>query len=50
MNWFAAVALSVGMIIGTLIAVKLGITKGEKIVRVVLGISLLIIAGRLLIL
>ncbi|MEE9444254.1 MAG: sulfite exporter TauE/SafE family protein [Cocleimonas sp.] len=47
-NWFAAVALSVGMIIGTLIAVKLAITKGEKIVRMVLGVSLLIIAGKLL--
>ena len=47
-NWFAAVALSVGMVIGTLIAVKLAITKGEKLVRIVLGISLLIIGGKLL--
>jgi len=46
-NWFAAVALSVGMITGTLIAVKLAIKKGEKLVRIVLGVSLLIIAGKL---
>ena len=49
-NWFAAIALSLGMIVGTLIAVKMSIKKGEKFVRVVLGISLLIIAGKLFLL
>ena len=49
-NWFAAIALSLGMIAGTLIAVKMSIKKGEKLVRIVLGISLLIIAGKLFLL
>lgn len=46
-NWFAAIALSIGMVLGTFIAVKVALQKGEKIVRVVLGISLLIIAVKL---
>lgn len=46
-NWFAAVALSVGMMLGTWIAVKMSLKKGEKLVRIVLGVSLLIIAGKL---
>jgi len=49
-NWFAAVTLSIGMIIGTWIAVKISLKKGEKLVRIVLGVSLLIIAGRLFLL
>jgi len=49
-NWFAAVALSIGMIAGTLLAVKLAITKGEKVVRLVLAISLLIISAKLFLL
>ena len=46
-DWFAAVALSVGMVFGTWVAVKMAIEKGEKLVRLVLAISLLIIAGKL---
>ncbi|MCF6189310.1 MAG: sulfite exporter TauE/SafE family protein [Cocleimonas sp.] len=46
-DWFAAVALSVGMVFGTWVAVKMAIEKGEKLVRIVLGVSLLIIAGKL---
>jgi len=49
-NWFAAIALSLGMIAGTLLAVKLAITKGEKIVRLVLAVSLLIISVKLFLL
>lgn len=49
-DWFAAIALSIGMMLGTLIAVKMSLKKGEKLVRIVLGISLLIIAGKLFLL
>ncbi len=47
MSWFAAVALSVGMMIGTWFAVKMSIKKGENWVRIMLGVSLLIIAVKL---
>lgn len=47
-DWFAAVALSIGMIVGTLAAVKMAVKKGEKIVRLVLSVSLLIIAVKLI--
>jgi len=46
-DWFAAIALSIGMLVGTWFAVKMAIKKGEKLVRIVLAISLLIIAGKL---
>jgi len=46
-DWFAAVALSVGMVLGTFISVKVSLKKGEKFVRLILGISLLIIATKL---
>ena len=46
-DWFAAVALSIGMMFGTWFAVKMALEKGEKLVRIVLGISLMIIAGKL---
>lgn len=46
-DWFAAIALSVGMVAGTWIAVRMSLKKGEKIVRIVLAFSLLIIAGKL---
>lgn len=46
-NWFAAIALSIGMMLGTFVAVKMSIKKGEKFVRIILGVSLLIIAGKL---
>jgi len=46
-DWFAAIALSVGMVFGTWIAVKMALKKGEKLVRIVLGVSLFIIAGKL---
>ena len=46
-DWFAAIALSVGMVFGTWVAVKMALEKGEKLVRIVLGVSLLIIAGKL---
>lgn len=49
-DWFAAIALSVGMMVGTWLAVKMAIKKGEKIVRFVLGIALLIIAFKLFLL
>ena len=49
-NWFAALALSLGMMAGTLLAVKLAIKKGEKIVRIVLAVSLLLISGKLFLL
>lgn len=46
-DWFAAVALSVGMMGGTWVAVKMALKKGEKIVRLALGVALLIIAVKL---
>jgi len=46
-NWFAAVALSIGMMAGTFAAVKVSLKKGEKFVRLMLGVSLLIIAVKL---
>lgn len=46
-NWFAAIALSIGMVVGTWFAVKMSLKKGEKLVRIVLGVSLLIIAAKL---
>ncbi len=46
-DWFAAIALSIGMMLGTWVAVKMSVKKGEKLVRIVLGISLLLIAGKL---
>jgi len=46
-DWFAAVALSVGMMLGTFVAVKVALKKGEKFVRIILGVSLLIIAAKL---
>jgi len=46
-NWFAAVALSIGMMAGTFAAVKVSLEKGEKFVRLMLGVSLLIIAVKL---
>ncbi len=49
-DWFAAIALSIGMVFGTWLAVKMALEKGEKLVRIVLGISLLIIAGKLFLL
>ncbi len=49
-NWFAAIALSIGMVLGTWFAVKVSLKKGEKLVRIALGVSLLIIAGKLFLL
>jgi len=49
-DWFAAVALSIGMMFGTWFAVRMALEKGEKLVRIMLGVSLLIIAGKLLLL
>ena len=49
-DWFAAIALSVGMMFGTWVAVKMSLEKGEKFVRIVLGVSLLIIAIKLFLL
>lgn len=49
-DWFAAIALSIGMVFGTWFAVKMALEKGEKLVRIVLGVSLLIIAGKLFLL
>jgi uncharacterized membrane protein YfcA len=49
-DWFAAIALSIGMVFGTWVAVKMALEKGEKLVRIVLAVSLLIIAGKLFLL
>ncbi len=49
-DWFAAMALSIGMVSGTWVAVKMALEKGEKLVRIVLGVSLLVIAGKLFLL
>lgn len=49
-DWFAAVALSIGMMGGTWVAVRMAITKGETFVRAVLGVALLIIAVKLFLL
>ena len=46
-DWFAAIALSIGMMLGTYVAVHVSLKKGEKFVRLILGVSLLIIAIRL---
>ncbi|PID46469.1 MAG: hypothetical protein CSB47_04000 [Proteobacteria bacterium] len=47
-NWFAAIALAVGMSLGAWIAVKAAIKKGEDVIRVVLMVSLGVIAIKLL--
>jgi len=47
-NWFAAIALAVGMSLGAWIAVKAAIKKGEEVIRLVLMVSLGIIAVKLL--
>jgi len=49
-DWFAAVALSIGMMGGTWLAVHMAIKKGETFVRLVLGVALLIIAVKLFLL
>lgn len=49
-DWFAAVALSIGMMGGTWVAVRMAIKKGETFVRVVLGVALLVIAVKLFLL
>ena len=49
-DWFAAIALSIGMMLGTWLAVKMSLEKGETFVRLILGISLLIIAVKLFLL
>lgn len=49
-DWFAAVALSIGMMLGTWVAVKVSLKKGEKLIRIVLAVSLFIIAGKLFLL
>ena len=46
-DWFAAITLSIGMMLGTYVAVHVSLKKGEKFVRLILGVSLLIIAIRL---
>jgi len=46
-DWFAAIALSIGMMFGTWFAVRMALKKGEKLVRIMLGVSLLIIAVKL---
>jgi uncharacterized membrane protein YfcA len=46
-DWFAATALSIGMMGGTWLAVRMAIKKGEGLVRIMLGVALLIIATKL---
>ena len=46
-DWFAAIALSIGMAGGTWLAVKASIRSGEKIIRATLAIALLIIGYKL---
>lgn len=47
-DWFAAIALALGMSIGAWVAVKAAITKGEGVIRVMLMVALGIIAVKLL--
>lgn len=47
-NWFAAIALAIGMSVGAWVAVKAAITKGEGIVRIMLMVALGIVAIKLL--
>ncbi len=47
-DWFAAVALALGMSIGAWAAVKAAITRGEGIIRIMLMVALGIIAVKLL--
>ncbi|MEZ5537013.1 MAG: sulfite exporter TauE/SafE family protein [Thiolinea sp.] len=47
-NWFAAIALALGMSVGAWIAVKAAIKKGEGIIRVMLMVALGIFAVKLL--
>ena len=47
-NWFAAIALAIGMSVGAWVAVKAAITKGEGIVRIMLMVALGIVAVKLL--
>lgn len=47
-DWTAAIALSIGMIVGTWIAVKAAIKGGEKTIRIVLGVALVIIGVKLM--
>lgn len=47
-DWTAAIALSIGMIAGTWIAVKAALQSGEKIIRIMLGVALLVIGIKLM--
>jgi len=47
-DWFAAIALSIGMAGGTWVAVKASIRGGEKIIRGTLAVALLVIGVKLI--
>ncbi|MGB1012197.1 MAG: sulfite exporter TauE/SafE family protein, partial [Thiolinea sp.] len=47
-NWFAAIALAVGMSLGAWVAVKAAIKKGETIIRATLMVALGMVAIKLL--
>ncbi len=47
-NWFAAIALALGMSAGAWIAVKAAIKKGEGVIRIMLMVALGIVAVKLL--
>lgn len=47
-EWFAAIALALGMSVGAWIAVRAAITKGEELIRLVLMMALGIVAIKLL--
>lgn len=47
-DWFAAIALALGMAVGAWIAVKAALKKGEKVIRIVLMVALAIVAVKLL--
>ena len=47
-DWFAAIALALGMSVGAWVAVKAAIKKGEGIIRVMLMVALGIVAVKLL--
>lgn len=47
-DWFAAIGLSIGMAMGTWLAVKAAIKRGETIIRIMLGVALLVIGVKLM--
>ena len=48
-NWYYAIVMSMGNALGSFISVKLALRKGEKIVKIVLVIAIVLMAAKFLI-